>query len=374
MGRFPRTPHYDALVLGGGPAGAATALALGRAGGSALIVECVRQPAEKPGESLPPSVNPLLDRLGLRAPFLAMTPLACHGNRSAWGSDTLADYDFLRDPHGPGWHLDRPRFDALLLEQAVGAGAELRHGLHMRHAEPYDCGPWRVTLAGDSEAFTLTAGVVVDATGRASAFARTQGARRHHTDRLLAVTALLVPSGRPMEDSTTLVEARPDGWWYSALVPDGRLATAFLTDPDLLVGLHARTVAGWDRLLAESHHTRARVAAHGFRLVAPPRLAAAGSARLDQIAGAGWLAVGDAAATHDPLSSHGIGTALSGGMKAAAAVQAQIGGDPTALPVYAERVARAYAAYLAMRRAYYAEERRWPSAPFWERRKSAPNK
>jgi flavin-dependent dehydrogenase len=105
-----------------------------------------------------------------------------------------------------------------------------------------------------------------------------------------------------------------------------------------------------------------------YQLTTPPRVRAAGSGRLEPAAGDGWLAVGDAAAAFDPLASHGIGAALEGGLRAAAAIRARSDGDRAALAAYAEHTRRAHARYQRLWLDYYAQERRWPDAPFWRRR------
>ena len=79
---------------------------------------------------------------------------------------------------------------------------------------------------------------------------------------------------------------------------------------------------------------------------------------LTQPEGEGWIAAGDAAAAHDPLSSHGIGSALDGGRRAARAVAAPLRGDDTAFPTYKERLLADYTRYLWTRNAYYRNERR----------------
>jgi len=370
-----------AVVIGAGPAGAATALLLAGAGLAVLLIGRDGQKGsgglgeavcgDRPGESLAPEVRPLLQRLGVLDRFLATEPLPCYGNRSVWGgAGQLAAHDFITNRHGHGWHIDRRRFDAMLLEAATGAGATFAANVRIASATRLDRG-WRLLLRGPAGERVATARLVVDASGRASAFARRQGARRLHDDYLVAATAFLRPGGAAAVDSTTLVEATPDGWWYSALLPDGRLATAFFTDPDLAVAHRPATCSGWLALLHATEHTRHRVKAHDYRLVTPPRLVAAGSARLEPVVGDGWLAAGDAAASYDPLSSHGIGSALAGGLHAAAAIRALLAGNNGALPAYAAGVAAAYALYLDLRRAYYADERRWSAAPFWQRRGGA---
>lgn len=362
--------HYDVVVAGGGPAGAATAIGLSRAGVKTLILDRRAERSEdRIGESLPPSAGVLLDRLGVRAAFNATNPRRCFGNRAAWGGPT-SDYDFIRHPQGPGWHLDRARFDRMLVEAAVQAGSEYSSGARMAVVSRPNQ-QWQLVVEQAGHRFLITAEVVVDATGRASAFARRAGARRRVVDRLIAVVAFLTTPLAASPHSMTLVEAVPEGWWYTAVLPDGRLASAFMTDPDLPAAHAARTPEGWRTLLAMTTETMDRVDSHGYQLTAPPRIVGAGSSRLDRIAGDGWLAVGDAAASHDPLSSHGIAAALSGGLDAATAVQAYLGGSAAAFDAYSERVRSSYAMYLWMWLAYYGEEHRWPHSTFWRRRHEA---
>ncbi len=86
-------------------------------------------------------------------------------------------------------------------------------------------------------------------------------------------------------------------------------------------------------------------------------------------AGAGWLALGDAAAAYDPLSSHGIGSAMGSGFYAGQAIASSLAGHPEeARTAYLQLLQDAYGACLDLQRYHYAQERRWPDAPFWRRR------
>nr|MBA3415756.1 FAD-dependent monooxygenase [Chloroflexia bacterium] len=120
------TTRTTVAIAGGGPAGASCALALVRLGIPVGIVESSDGTGNPLGESLAPSATPLFHALGVFAAVMATHPLPCHGNRSRWGDAAPAEHDFLRDPDGPGWHLDRPAFNAALLGAAATAGADCR--------------------------------------------------------------------------------------------------------------------------------------------------------------------------------------------------------------------------------------------------------
>jgi flavin-dependent dehydrogenase len=357
----------SAIIVGGGPAGAVAALVLARRGVPVTVLESRRAPGLKVGECLPPSLTPLLRQLGLEGLLAGDGHLRSFGNRFVWGSAQPGERPFLAGLQGDGWHVDRARFEGRLAETATAAGADWRWGWRLLGCER--TGPvWRLDVARpDGGREELTADFVADATGRPAHLARRLGARRVVYDRLVGVSALL-ESPTPAADTYTLVEALPDGWWYSALLADGRLAVAFLTDADLLDRRIAADPAAWQQSLAASQETRERVEAQGYRLTQPPRTLPAESSRLDQIAGEGWLALGDAAAAYDPLSSHGIGSAMGSGYYGGHAIADLLAGTTEARLAYLGALQDAYGAYLDLQRRHYAAERRWPNAPFWQRR------
>ena len=358
----------EVAVLGGGPAGAATALTLARAGISTVLLDAADEADTtlwKIGEGLPPLARLTLQRLGVWERFAADDHLPSHGNRSAWGSSQLAERNFLFEPYGPGWHLDRQRFDALLRTATIEAGAVFYP--YRVTGCAFTSGAWE--LSSELTARYVTARYVVDATGRTSWFARKQGARRLNSDGLVGVAALLAPAAQGTDrDSLTMIEAVADGWWYAALLASGQLVMVFLSDGDLPAAKAARTSGGWLQLLSRTEHLARRVAAHGYRFAREPRIVSANSSRLNQVTGAHWLAVGDAAAAYDPLSSQGILAALESGERAGAALVAREQGESETFADYARSVDEHWQHYLASLRFYYGQETRWPDAPFWQRR------
>ncbi|MCO5223348.1 MAG: tryptophan 7-halogenase [Thermomicrobiales bacterium] len=223
-------------VLGGGPAGASAALELARLGIDTLLIEQTDGSGNPIGECLAPSANPLLRQLGLDEILRASNALPSHGNRSIWGeAGVVDDRDFLRDPHGQGWHLDRLAFNRALLDLAETAGVSVWRQHRITAIERAN-GAWRIAAAAPDGEATLHAPMLVDASGRRSLLARHARIRRHTFDSQVAAVSVLHPDRHadPLRDATTTIEAVEHGWWYTALLPDQRLAVAWFTDPDLL--------------------------------------------------------------------------------------------------------------------------------------------
>lgn len=329
--------QFDVAIAGGGPAASAAAITLAAAGLTCAIVERGDDRGDKPGESLAPNARPLLHRLGVWDALAADGHLPCHGNRSVWGSDGVAEMPFLFSPYGHGWHLDRRRFERLLSARAESLGVQRLTNTHVTKVGRTG-GRWNLGM--------LTADFLIDATGRASSIARRLGAQRIQHDALIATVAF--PAGDV--DSFTMIEATRNGWWYTAAIPDGRVAAMFVTD--------RAPRESWSELLEEAPHTRRRMRT----IPAGGEIVDAGSSRLDRVAGDRWLAIGDAAAALDPLSSHGITAALDAGVRAGEAIA------NSAIDGYARSIDVLWNAYTAARRELYAAERRWPDAPFWQRR------
>ncbi|MFJ7956937.1 NAD(P)/FAD-dependent oxidoreductase [Streptomyces sp. NPDC096319] len=388
------TGSPDVLVAGGGPAGVAAALTLASRGADVVLVHPAPDAGRRVLESLSPLARPLLRGLGVldRLPPECLAP--CHGNRSSWGGPALTAADFLQEPHGAGWHVDRGPFDAALRRAARAAGVRLYTGSVRSVAR--QGGRWRATVSGT----VTTAPYLVDATGARARLARRLGARVVHTDHLVAVAAEApgpgpgpdldldpdlgpVPFPEPFpvpghdgpygaEDPTartSLVESTPYGWWYTASLPRGRHVVMAVTDADLVAGAGLRTPDGWWTALAGTRHVRVRAAAH--LATAPHRLRVlpAGTSRTLPPAGPGWVAAGDAAAVTDPLAARGVTHALATGIAAGTALTEQADGDPGAPSRYAALVAAVHDEFLRARAVRYRAEERWDT-PFWTRRRT----
>jgi flavin-dependent dehydrogenase len=312
----------------------------------------------------------VLASLGVWDQFLAEKNSPSLGIHSAWGRPDLYANDFIFNPYGRGWHLNRARFDAMLARASKKAGAVVLHGARFIECTDKGASQWLVRTSGGGAQQSLHAKFLVDASGRGSVLAREKGAVRVSYDRLIAAVAFLPSnSGASIPLDDTLIEATEIGWWYSAVLPDSQVVVAFMTDADV----YARAARGSPRFsheqLRRSTHTRCRVAPSVGALV--PHLVAANSSRLQPVAGTNWLAVGDAAAAFDPLSSQGIYKALESGLRAGQVISDYFAGNNKALEEYARGLDSAFNKYLSQRSSYYRNETRWPSSLFWRRRHSA---
>lgn len=352
--------EVDAAVVGAGPAGCAAALILLQSGARVAIVDSApRTPQARIGESLPAAANRLLRRLGVWPDFVAANHGTCHARTSAWGEPVPRTEDAITDLDGPGWLLDRSRFDQDLRAAARAGGARIiapARALSTTHVD----GRWLIRHTGAGS--ILRARVLVDAAGRASHVSEPSGVARLTRDRLVCVWTRLRRS-RP-GPAQTYVESSPLGWWYTAPVPGGHRILAFHTDSDLARRhrLHTHLMATASPALHE-HLSDSDVDSPE-----PVRVCRAGSARLPTPADAGRVAVGDAAMSFDPLSGQGLFNALYSGVFGGRAARDLLDGDPAAASVFVERLASVWPVYQSRLSRVYEQEQRWATEPFWLRR------
>lgn len=347
------------VVAGAGPAGSAVAHHLARAGRSVLLIERSRYDRPRVGESLAPSVEPLLRDLGVWAAFTALGPVPSYGTRSAWGSLEPVAHTHMTSVAGCGWHVDRRAMDAMLAQNVRAAGAQLITGhtvVHTRH----DGRLWRVGLSDGRE---LEALGLVDATGRAAGVGRRVGGVRQVFDRLLAVSAVVRAA---TSHQHLLVETAPEGWWYAAPLPDGRMVVMLLTDAGIVRHDGLSRPDRWAIALNRTTHVRSRVTPGPIstRLTVHP----ATSTRLTRTDDRPWIAVGDAALAVDPVSGSGVVRGLRTAAAAADALDARLDGDAAALHRYERDRDEECTVYLTERAHLYALEQRWDT-PFWTRRR-----
>jgi 2-polyprenyl-6-methoxyphenol hydroxylase-like FAD-dependent oxidoreductase len=160
---------YDAIVTGGGVAGATTAILLAAAGWSVAVVEKARFPRRKVcGECIAATNLPLLDALGVGPAVAASAgpPLerVALYTRAEELSAALPPLRGVAEPWGRA--IGREHLDTLLLRRAAALGADVFEHWTVKEVERRGARHVYRIVAGDStESRSLEAPVAVDAHG-----------------------------------------------------------------------------------------------------------------------------------------------------------------------------------------------------------------
>ncbi len=361
---------FDVVILGGGPAGTAAGMTLlKRKGTSVAIVEKSDYSSYRIGESLTPGIRSLLEYLDVWKTFESEQSLQSFGSQAAWGSDSLQALDYMFTIHGTGWGLDRVRFDKMLANSFSERGGELLSQTQFLECERTPENTWKVQIKdSDENVKSIYCKYLIDATGRRGLLVRQFGGIRKKHDNLVGVGCVgQIPEGVSLE-SVTQVEACEYGWWYTSPVPINQVSVVLMSDADIVSQLQASRPSKWRSLLKSMPLTSERI--KGATFTKKPKTFLAFSSYLQEVGGENWVAVGDAVASHDPLSSSGIPHAIGSGVHGGLVAANILFGNGKMLESYQESIYKDFFQYLQTRWKYYQREARWENSLFWKRRRT----
>lgn len=352
----------DFAVIGSGPAGSIVACLLARAGARVALIDRERDKSFKIGETLPGETRPMLKTYQLDGVIDQVDKLKSSGNRSFWGSARPIERSSILNPYGGGWHVDRLAFDAALLREALKAGAELIAPVFVEKFERTECG-WRIRLKSGETMRCLRAGTTIDASGRNRFFVRKQAVPQIKHDALVGCYRVFQTNSVMDTDLFTTIESDPSGWWYSSCIPGQRRVVVYFTDFDLL---RENSWSGnlWGESLKITAMIKGLIGDYGYQCVGHARSVLADTSRLATPRGEGWWAVGDAAATLDPLSSSGMMIAVRSAVEVVRQILDGSGGTKS------DSWGVDHDKQNELRMKYYGQERRWISSSFWSRRQA----
>ena len=326
----------EVIVAGGGPAGAATAAFLAADGVDVLVLDRAAFPREKAcAEFLSPGTVDALERLGV---------VDAAASRGAWQDGmrivgARASFELRYRTGRRGLGIARPLLDALLLDRAREAGADVRERTHVAGALVE-----RGAVAGvrlrDGRA--VRARFVVAADGLRSPVARSLGLERDaRWPRRLGLVAR-VRGAEPSRFGIMAVGRA--GYCGVASVGAGATSVGMALAPgarragESADALFARTLASLPA---------ARDAVGPGERATQVRGAGPLARRVARVSGPGYLLVGDAAGFTDPFTGEGVHRALRGAELAAVAARHAL--------ARADRIPSGYAH--ARRHAFAAKER-----------------
>jgi flavin-dependent dehydrogenase len=362
----------DCIILGGGPGGSTLAACLAERGRRVLLLERDKHPRFHIGESLLPRSREVFAKMGLEEKlderFIRKygARFLCSNTRriSAYSFTDAFDSTFEY-----AYQVPRAEFDHLLFKHAIERGAECREEWEATEvmfegdqavgvrARPISQGG---KVKGD--VVELRARVIVDATGRDALLAsRTRRkaavARLDKTAFFSHFTGAFREEG--IHEGNIQIVIFDHGWFWMIPFRGETTSVGAVCSSEWVKQLKKGESLDdfFDRTVATSSYATEMLA--GATRQRPVGALADFSYRIDQLAGDGWLFVGDAGGFLDPLFSTGAHLAIKGADLAARAIDEALGkGDVSraAFSGYETAVRYAVDLFLGVVQGFYAGE------------------
>lgn len=299
-------------IVGAGPAGCTLASLLSLRGMKPVVFDDEKRPKLLVGESLIPSVIPVLRKLGLEdrvREFSTYKP----GASFFHGSGARLHFSFRdRGKKAPGYayNVPRPRFDSLLRERAVELGVKFvdqRAKLIISNhpSRDIELAPESLALAG----LTQHPDWLIDGTGRSRLFAHTLGlpATRGGRSDIAYFAHYEDFTHDEVDPGQIIISVLENGWSWRIPLP-GRLSVGIVIDKDSAKKLgntaaeRLEAAITSEPLLWEKGRNAKRVtdvmSYTNYQLIS------------QQGYGRGWIMLGDAFGFVDPMLSPGLFMAL----------------------------------------------------------------
>jgi flavin-dependent dehydrogenase len=317
--------HYDAIVIGGGPAGASASAILAEHGRRVLVLEREKFPRYHIGESLLPFTFGPLNRLGM-IPKMRQSRFVKKYSASFVQPDGKPSQPFYffnrydRETVAQTWQVVRSQFDQMLLDNAREKGAEVREETIVKRLITEDEQVVGVEAMDKSNnLFTVRAPITLDCTGK-EAFASTRRGWRVADPFLNKIAVWTYYQGSKREEgidegATTVAFVPCKGWFWHIPQHDDRVSVGVVAEGKYLTRDGVKKPrAIFERAVEENTWIKSRLASGhstGDYFVTSEY-----SRHSRHCASPGLLLLGDAFAFLDPIFSSGVMMALKSGVLA----------------------------------------------------------
>jgi flavin-dependent dehydrogenase len=327
---MPEAGDFDVIVIGGGPAGSATATLVAKQGRRVLLLEKERFPRFRIGESFMPATWWSFEALGVLDKLKKSAFQRKHSVQfyTKDGRGTRPFYFSDADPNqwSVTWQVDRATFDGVLLDHARECGVDVREQTPVQRVlfEGERAVGVQAALPGGGEA-VFHAPLVVDASGQAALMSARMGLRRY--DPRLRNAAVFTRYRGALRDpgideGATLVihtDNAMSWFWYIPLAGD-MVSVGVVGPMDYLItGRSGDPGRIFDEEVARCPALQPRL--KGAEQVMEIKVLRDFTYISERIAGDGWLLVGDAFGFLDPIYSSGVLLALHGAEMAAGSIR-----------------------------------------------------
>jgi len=320
---------FDALIIGGGPAGSCAAALLAEYGHRVLVVEREKFPRYHIGESLIPFTFGPLQRLGLIPKMKAshfvkkysVTFVQPDGRRSQ-PFYFFNRYD--RDSVAQTWQVLRSEFDQLLLDHAREKGAEVREETTVQHLLMDGARVVGVEVTDKSgAAYELRAPITLDCSGKEAFTSNRLGWRRRDPYlNKIAVWTYYRGSKREQgidEGATTVAYVPDKGWFWHIPQHDDMVSVGVVAEGKYLTRGGVKDPKEiFHREVEQNQWIKEHLSVG--QSTGDYYLTSEYSRHSQYCAAPGLVLVGDAFAFLDPVFSSGVMLALKSGQLAAEAI------------------------------------------------------
>jgi len=327
-------PQYDVLIIGGGPAGATAGLVLAREGWRVLLLERSVFPRFHIGESFLPRNMALIRELGLEEELAKIPQVEKRGAEFVMGhgKDEGSLYwftDVLHQGETVSFNIERAPFDAMLLDAARKAGAEVREEQSVKKILHMEDG--RVEV--ETDAGPVSARYLVDASGQSTFLGKHLGIRKvlPHRKKAAYFAHFENVARRPgVEGGFIVIVMSEEGWFWLIPLDETRtsIGVVFHADQAKKVGLPPEQMLRWaiDRCPAVQQRMADAVYPAG---PAGYHVLADFSYRCSPYAGPGYFLIGDAAVFVDPIFSTGVCMGMMSAVEVGRGITALLRGTST---------------------------------------------
>lgn len=324
-GQLVSGQFFDVVIIGCGPGGSSAATFLARAGKKVLALEKEIFPRFHIGESLLPSNHSLFREMGVLPKLHAAGFLRKVGaifelsNKSLANHIVFGEGKFNAEPEA--FHVERSRFDHVLLQHARDTGADIREGWTVRKFTTDDSGVSIVATAPDGQDHDFRASFLIDASGRGNLTGNQEGLRViHPRHRKIAIFGHFANVALPpiKDRLDTIIVRLTNKWFWIIPLSAEKTSVGLVIDQEEFAQSGKSPEEAFHHWVDSASAVRERMAAS--RLVNTIQTTSDFSYYNRRLVGDRLLRVGDAAGFMDPIFSAGVFLAMWSGKLAAETV------------------------------------------------------